>query len=299
MKNDTVIDAEPSVSRLSSVLQKLTKKPDADEFFEENIRGRLSEELESSDIGFYQRLNTYLYQFTHYIGLIERDIKTWRTNQVIYLLLYLGGLVAVPVWLLVLETAQFGKNSLTETWTLIFLYSLVLLTGIVFSHKIIKKIKLINDSRRKLFDKAFSVIHACKQYNVALFLDTNHGTTHGFDKELKEILELNELLDDEFQTISRSYVKYLLDNEHFDYLNLAGIIRAHHALYSNRIKTDAENSQKQRDEYFRFADDTEINHNLNRNIEQEILNRHIDQFKILHKFYSIRILNMQYKKIKA
>lgn len=300
MKNDAaVIDAEPSVSRLSAVLQKLTKKPDADEFFEANIRSLLDPEMDPKDMGFFQRLNTYLYQFTHYTKLIDQDIKSWRTNQILYLLLYLGGLVAVPVWLLVLETAQFGKSGLAETWTLMFLYSLVLLTGIMFSHKTLKKIKLINDSRKKLFEKATDVIHACKQYNVAMFLDKNNGTTPGFDKDLNLVLQLSDVLDTEFPTISKSYVKYLVQNEHFDYQNLAGIIRAHHALYTNRIKTDAEHAQQQRDEYFRFTDENELNSSLVRNIEEEILERHIDQIKSLHKFYSLRLLDMQSKKKKA
>ena len=300
MKNDaTAIDAEPSVSRLSAVLQNLTKKPDADEFFKENIRSLLDPEINPKDIGFFQRLNTYLYQFTHYTKLIDRDIRSWRTNQILYLLLYLCGLVAVPIWLLVLETAQFGKSGLAETWTLMFLYSLVLLTGIMFSHKTFKKIKLINDSRKKLFEKAADVIHACEQYNVAMFLDKNNGTAPDFDKELNLALELKELLATEFPTISRSYDKYLVQNEHFNYLNLAGIIRAHHALYSNRIKTDAEHAQRQRDEYFQFADESELNGSLVRNIEEEILEHHIDQIKSLHKFYSLRLLDMQSKKKKA
>ena len=132
-----------------------------------------------------------------------------------------------------------------------------------------------------------------------MFQDDNNGTSPGFDKDFNLALQLNELLDAEFPTISRSYVRYLLANEHFDYINLAGIIRAHHALYSNRIKNDADHAQQQRDEYFRFADESELDSSSKRNVKEDILNCHVDQIQVLHELYNLRILDMRYKKIKA
>lgn len=298
MKNDAaVVEAGQTVGRLTAFLQKLMKKPDADEYFESHIRATLDPELEEKEMGFYQRLNTYLFQFTHYTGLINRDIKSFRTNQILYLMVYFFGLIVVPVWLIWLEYAQIGSvDEAVISWILIAFNATVLSVGIWFFYRTINKIKQINDSRKNLLEKAEDVLLACSQFNTSLFLDERNGTSPGFDNELNSSLKMNELLDDEFQTIQKSYKKYFFENEHFDYQNLAGAIRAHHALYNTRIKTNAQQAQQQRDEYFRFAEDNELNNSLEKNIEEVMLKRHLNQIKNIHKFYGARIQDIRNNK---
>lgn len=299
MKNEAVVESEQSVNRFYAILKVLSKKPDADEYFDEHIRKTLDPELPATDISFYQRLSTYLFQFYHYTGLIKRDIESFRNNQIIYLIVYLSGMVIVPAWLIFLEYSQITVvNDALISWSLIGLYAAILLCGLWFSVHTVLKIKLINDSKENLFLKVIDVISACREYNLDLFNDCKNGTSPGFDDKINSNLGIENLLDYEFPTIQQSYSKYLLNNEHFDYPHLAGIIRTHHALHTNRIKDGARKDQQIRDDYMKFADQDEKALVVDINIEEQILNRHITEIEKLHNFYNDQI-KKKFKKNQA
>lgn len=227
-------------------IKNMRKSVDADLFYTMHVKDALGKHYDQKKEGLFKRLNTYLFQYSHYTHNIKKDIQSHNNSLNLYLAIYAFGLVLIPCWLTYMEFNRV-LNGESLAVSLLFLIGYMGIIGYGFYrivHTMYQK-KHLQNSLINLYIHGISVLNASNDYNIRLLRDKNYGTTHGFDDGMLEILSLDGLTHNEYHVIKKSYQRHYLENPNFDYANLTGIIRAHQALYNTVIKGDLNNLNKE------------------------------------------------------
>lgn len=256
---ETVEASSQKESLYHRLIKKMRNSIDADLYYTAHVKDVLGDQYDQKKEGLFKRLNTYLFQFSHYTNNIQKDIQSHQNTLNLYLAVYAIGLVIVPFWLVYLEINRILNGEVLSV-ALLFLigylgtigYGLYRIIHTVFQKKYLKK-SLIN-----LYIHGISVLNASKEYNIQLLRDKNYGTTHGFDDHIRQLLNLDSLLHNEYRIVKKSYARHYLENQNFDYVNLPGIIRAHQALYNTVIKGELNNLNKEQGDQIMCAYETAI-----------------------------------------
>lgn len=280
---DTPTKKESLYQRL---IAKMRKSLDADLYYTEQVKEALGERYDQKKEGMFKRLSTCLFQYTHYTANIKKDIESQNNSLNLYLVIYAFGLVLVPFWLTYLEFTRVldGGNFILS---LLFLVGYVGIMGYGFYrilHTLSKK-KNLQYSLVNLYIHGLSVINASKDYNIRLLKDKDYGATHGFDDEIRQVLDLESLLHNEYDTVKKIYERHYLDNVNFDYMNLPGMIRAHQALYNSLIKGDLNNLKKEQADQVLDDYETAIKklHEIHINRFNQLIKPPVQKSKLTHQ----------------
>lgn len=226
-------------SPLNRLMKNLRDSIDADQFYTAQVQEHLKDYVDEKKEGLFQRLSTYLFQYSHYSNNIKKDIESHCHSLYLYMVVYILGLVLTPGSLIYLEIGKIqAGESLLVSLAFIACYSGIMAYGINRIRQTMKQLDQLKASLSNLYIHSLAVINESEKYNIRLLHDSNYGCLHGFDDEIHQVLSLDNLLSDEYRVVKKSYTRHFLNNTNFDYINLPGIIRAHQSLYNTVIKND-------------------------------------------------------------
>lgn len=241
MKEPSIQVEKPESGFLETLRAKLLPIRDADSFYEEAVSSQIDSTVDPKTVGFYQRLNTYLFQLNYYLKQVYKDIQEFLFHQKVYLTIYIFGLIIVPLWLIAMESKHLGLPGIDFVpYLMMVLYGLFITSGVYLIRHQIKKIKLILDSKRILIEQSKVLFKASEDYNIKLLNDNSFGSKIGFDDTFKTEFDLTALIKNDFKTISHSYNRHLVKNKDFDYADISSTIRAHHVYFHPIIKVNGE-----------------------------------------------------------
>lgn len=227
------------VSLLKHLKKKMNKSIDADYYYKVHIEPHLNEYYDEKKQGLFKRLNSYLFQYSHYVNNIKKDILSHSNSLSLYIFVYLFGLILIPTWMTFLEVDRIiNGGNVWVSLCFIAAYIGIIVYGGSRTIKTLKQKHNLKASINSLYLHGLTVLKESEIYNIRLLSDANYGTLHGFDDHLNKALDLSSLLANEYNVVKKSYTHHLLNNSYFNYMNLPSVIRAHQALYVTTIKHD-------------------------------------------------------------